>query len=344
MWECKNKKVSIIVPVYNREEKIEKCINSIQRQTYKNIEIICVDDGSKDNSREVVKRIKENDARVILIEKENGGPSSARNRGLMVSTGEYIQFVDSDDSIDADMVERLVKSLEEHEAQLVICGYKFSDGQQPRIPENGVWTKTEFLNKFHEFYEGGFIHAPWNKLYVKNYIQDYFPEDMDLGEDCVFNMIYISNVSKVCVEECAPYLCTTGDRSSLSARYNRNAFYCEEKKNQTVLECLEREGIIEGTEVLKKEFAEDFRRCLDREVCYGGYSRAAVEEYIYEQLTRPFWCKVFFGASIIDKKKEQLIKRKIKYYVIKMLFYKQYGMVKQSIKKLGMLRTGECND
>ena len=104
-----NELISVVVPVYNVENYLEKCVSSITNQTYKNLEIILVNDGSKDNSGAICDDLAKNDSRIKVIHKENGGLSDARNTGINVATGEYIGFVDSDDWIERDMYEQLYK-------------------------------------------------------------------------------------------------------------------------------------------------------------------------------------------------------------------------------------------
>lgn len=115
------KLVSIIVPVYNVEKYIEKCLSSIQNQSYKNLEIIIVNDGSPDNSQKIIDQFLKIDDRFICINKENGGLSSARNAGIEKATGDYLAFIDSDDWIDEKMIEDLVKTAIENDAQIAIC-------------------------------------------------------------------------------------------------------------------------------------------------------------------------------------------------------------------------------
>ncbi|GAL67062.1 glycosyltransferase [Jejuia pallidilutea] len=118
-----NPKISIIVPVYNAENFISKCIESILAQTYNNLEIILVNDGSTDNSLSVCNRFKELDSRIILINQKNEGTSSARNKGLKVATGEYIGFVDGDDFIDKKMYEILMSTILECNLKLAECNF-----------------------------------------------------------------------------------------------------------------------------------------------------------------------------------------------------------------------------
>lgn len=114
--------ISIIVPVYNVEEYLDKCVESIVDQTYKNLEIILVDDGATDNSGKLCDEWAKKDDRIRVVHKENGGLSSARNAGLDIATGDYIGFVDSDDYISSVMYERLLKIINEHDADIACCG------------------------------------------------------------------------------------------------------------------------------------------------------------------------------------------------------------------------------
>ncbi|MBR1540013.1 MAG: glycosyltransferase [Clostridia bacterium] len=113
--------ISIIVPVYKVEKYLDKCINSIVSQTYKNLEVILVDDGSPDSCGKMCDEWTQKDTRIKVIHKENGGLSDARNFGLDCAKGKYIQFVDSDDYIEKDMIEFLYKNLKENNADISIC-------------------------------------------------------------------------------------------------------------------------------------------------------------------------------------------------------------------------------
>ena len=119
-----NELISIIVPIYNVENYLEKCIESILNQTYKNIEIILIDDGSKDNSKNICKKYVDYDNRVKYYYKENGGLSSARNYGIEKSKGNYLMFIDSDDYIDSDMVEKLYDAIIKNNVD-ISCGGKY---------------------------------------------------------------------------------------------------------------------------------------------------------------------------------------------------------------------------
>lgn len=119
-----NTKISIVIPVYNAEKYIKKCLKSILGQTYTNVEVILVNDGSTDNSLSIIKTYATTDARIKIVDKKNEGVSSARNTGLKNATGEYVLFVDSDDTIDLDTVEKLANTVEHKDVDGVIFGYK----------------------------------------------------------------------------------------------------------------------------------------------------------------------------------------------------------------------------
>lgn len=162
--------ISIIVPVYNVENYLEKCVTSILRQTFSDFELILVDDGSTDSSGGLCERLKERDSRIIVIHKENGGLSSARNAGIDIAKGSYLGFVDSDDFISTDMYEELLQAIEEYDADLAICDLVNCYGKIPDIQR--IRTKTEVLTQkecFYEVFVGSKISvSAVNKLYRRD--------------------------------------------------------------------------------------------------------------------------------------------------------------------------------
>jgi len=130
-------KISVIVPVYNVEKYVKKCLESISNQTYKNIEIIIVNDGATDNSEKICREFVGNEDRAKLYTKENGGLSSARNHGMKFVTGNYVLFIDSDDYISEEMIEELYNNIKAESADVSVCGVYnvYSDGQSPQCKE-----------------------------------------------------------------------------------------------------------------------------------------------------------------------------------------------------------------
>lgn len=144
--------VSIIVPVYNVEKYIEKCVQSILKQTYKNIEIVLVNDGSKDSSAVICDNLAKEDDRIVVIHKENGGLSDARNRGLNVCNGEYITFVDSDDYLEVDAIEILLLNAIKYDCQItcmkwniVDCNYKVKYMQSENTKKISKFNSQEYI-------------------------------------------------------------------------------------------------------------------------------------------------------------------------------------------------------
>ena len=127
-------KISVIIPVYNAEKYISDCLESVVRQTYKNLEILLVDDGSKDGSAGICLEWCKKDARIRLLQKENGGVSSARNLGLQEASGEYVTFVDADDWIGERMLERLWACIESDKSELAMCEFReVNSGDRKRL-------------------------------------------------------------------------------------------------------------------------------------------------------------------------------------------------------------------
>lgn len=223
--------VSVIVPVYNAEEKLEKCIMSILAQSYENLELILINDGSKDSSGEICKRYAENDKRIRYIDRENKGASATRNEGLSLALGQYIQFVDSDDYIENNMIEVLVNRMKETDADLVMCGYTevFPDKRDVRLPDiNRTIAIAELGKEYPNIFEKFLLNSPCNKLYKKEKLSEKFPEDLSLGEDLIFNLHNLRNVNKISFVKESFYNYIIG-QGSLNRRYRRDSIEIAER-------------------------------------------------------------------------------------------------------------------
>ena len=181
-------KISIIIPVYNAEKYLNRCLDSILKQTYKNIEIILVDDGSKDSSPQICDEYAKLDNRIIVIHKENSGVSEARNSGLDVSSGDYVAFVDSDDYVEENFIQDMLKP----NFDLIVSGYKDINCVVNQSKCVKIVNK-EYHNNSKEFYIDAFINecfnSVWNKLYSKKLIKDLrFDKNFQIGEDAIFNL------------------------------------------------------------------------------------------------------------------------------------------------------------
>lgn len=209
-------KISIIVPVYNCEKYIGMCIESIQGQTYQKLEIILVNDGSKDRSGEICRSYAVHDARIRYIEQENQGVSAARNHGIKKATGTFVVFVDADDTITNDACEKLAGHITEG-VDLILCGFKriFYRGehlvsQYDVLPECKNLTDQETLGKyFGRLYETTLLTSVWAKMYRKQALERHMPvfqEDLALGEDALFNLKFLKDCGNIAVENSALYV------------------------------------------------------------------------------------------------------------------------------------------
>ncbi len=178
--------ISIIIPIYNAENYIRRCINSILNQTYQNYEIILIDDGSTDNSREILNEFKANKKIRIYFQK-NMGVAKTRNKGIKLSRGKYIAFIDNDDYIDRDYLEKLYKNISNND--IIISGYR-------RVND----IKTLFLSKLENTdWSKYMIMAPWAKFYKKEFLLKNEIEFLsnNIGEDVYFNLIAYSSTDKI---------------------------------------------------------------------------------------------------------------------------------------------------
>ena len=186
--------VSILIPVYNVADYLGRCLDSVLAQTLKNIEVICVDDGSTDNSLEILEKYREKDDRVIIVSKENGGLPSARNAGINAAQGKFIGFVDSDDYIEPDMYRRMSRAAEKNHSDIVICGANIF----PEIPRANQWLYDTLSPKgrlYKEFVPEVIFQAAdttpflWRVLIRKSLLDagNYrLDEDIQIGEDKAF--------------------------------------------------------------------------------------------------------------------------------------------------------------
>ena len=186
-----NERVSIIVPVYNAEEYINECLNSIKNQTYSDFEVIIIDDGSTDQSLVIAEEYKAEDYRFKIFSQDNKGSSAARNAGLRLAKGEYIAFVDADDWIEKDFLEILVKLITDYKADIAVCDFD-RNGQN-----EGNWSDGLFDRKqaFHEYLNIRLFNRIMNKLYRSERINGiFFPEGRNYMEDAVWTACVIDNI------------------------------------------------------------------------------------------------------------------------------------------------------
>ncbi len=197
------RKVSIIVPIYNQEKYLSKCIDSILCQSYKNFELLLIDDGSTDKSGSICKGYAEKDKRIRYVRKKNSGVSSSRNKGLDLSQGELIAFIDSDDYVEPDYLEYLVSLNEKTGAQICFCGNRRETLEQTEVVNSGSltgdFTGESFLEKL---LCGEMITSVWGAVYKKDAIGKLrFDEKIYCGEDFYFLYELSKKCNKVSINQ-----------------------------------------------------------------------------------------------------------------------------------------------
>lgn len=205
----KNPIISIIVPIYKVEKYLSSCIDSILNQTFTDFELILVNDGSPDNCPQICEEYKEKDSRIIVIHKENGGVSSARNAGLDIAKGEYIGFVDPDDTIDNKMYQVLYEVIEREKADVAVCDFylvneqtgdkilNLTGGNSTKIQ---IFDNLTVLKKFYE--QEAYFIVPWNKLYKRNIFNNLkYPLGLIYEDEYIAHRVFHKVDKVVCIPE-----------------------------------------------------------------------------------------------------------------------------------------------
>ena len=228
-------KVSIIVPMYNAQDYIERCLKTIINQTYKNIEILIINDGSIDSSIRIVEKYAKEDSRIRIIDRKNSGVSISRNVGIELASGEYIMFIDSDDWIEVDIVEKLLKKIQEKNVDALRCNYyrNYSDGTQLKGEvynddvKNMILNRKQILDKIIGKVVNGDIPAYVWLLIIKKEILEKvkpFNENLAMMEDTIFylNMLFSIDSFYIYDKPLYHYYCNFNSASKSKKNYLRN--------------------------------------------------------------------------------------------------------------------------
>lgn len=264
--------VSIIVPIYNVETYLKQCLDSLINQTLKGIEIICVNDGSTDNSLAIIQEYAQRDTRVVILSKDNGGLSSARNAGMKIAKGKYIGFVDSDDWVDLGMFEKLYNKAISKDADIAMCAVNCVNEMTQEIENNDTYFQLGcFSEKFNDIV---FNHrdtkdflfdisvTAWNKIYKKELIEKYniaFPEGLIFEDNPFFYATYFIAENVIIVRDSLYYY-----------RINRNDSIIK-KANKKFFDVVKIMDIIEETLInqhLFEEYKNDFLKYKINTILY----------------------------------------------------------------------------
>lgn len=229
----KEKKISIVVPVYNAEKELQRCVDSILRQSFSDWELLLIDDGSRDGSAKICDSLAGRDSRIRVYHKENGGVSSARNLGIRKAEGEYLIFADSDDTLFPDALETLYQKARETDAELVVCGFTYLVEQSGKsvdnLPEKAfcggreAYLEERFLADFRQ----EFFNPPWNKLIRRELLPENnirFGEEYAICEDMAFSMQVLEKCGRICVIPVSLYCYHYKEAENLVNRFHENYY------------------------------------------------------------------------------------------------------------------------
>lgn len=239
-----NKLVSVIVPVYNSENYLKRCVESILRQTYTDLQIILVDDGSSDRSLSICNEFAMKDERVLVVNQSNQGVSSARNRGLTETRGDYILFVDSDDYLIEDCVEKLVDAVVDGEDAVIICGYLIRD-ENSNIVESGEQPSNKTTDDIYDFFYNilvsrNILGSVWRTLFPVNIIKKYniaFPK-CALAEDQIFILNTVTKTENIKFIKDNLYVYYLNSKSSTHQKYKVNFLQDRQIYFQNILDII----------------------------------------------------------------------------------------------------------
>ena len=229
--------ISVIIPIYNAEKYLDRCIQSVLSQTFKEIEIILVDDGSNDSSLQICQSYADMYADIKVIAQKNSGVSSARNAGIAKAKGEYVMFVDSDDYMLPEMCEIMVNAVKRKHADIVVCGTTETwGGLWAPQKEVDYYNLDSFKNAFIDHLTSELLSPPWNKIYKRNLIKVLFDTSISFGEDLIFNLRYLNNCQRISFITEAPFYHEKANDQSLVNRVYPSRLIEIEKVHSTVLE------------------------------------------------------------------------------------------------------------
>lgn len=269
-----NVKITAIMPVYNVENYIGRCIESLQAQTLTEWELIAVDDGSPDNSGAICDAYALLDKRITVIHKENGGAPSARNAAIPKARGEYLYFVDGDDWAEPTMFEDMYKAAKGNNAQLVVSGFYidtyYSDtefySQQQTLPSKVFGGQQEFREYAYKMFDKNLLYAPWNKIVSKEYMteKNIFFKDT-FWDDLPFNLDVVRDVERVVLLEDKYYHFIRARADSETAKYRYNMYEKREDEHKWMLELYEHWNINseESREMLYRRYIERVVGCIE---------------------------------------------------------------------------------
>lgn len=296
-------KISIIIPVYNVEKYLNRCIESVVNQSFKELEIILVDDGSPDNCPQMCDDWATKDSRIKVVHKKNEGLGLARNTGMQHATGEYIAFIDSDDYVDLNMYEILYSKAVSRNADIVYCGYKYGLKDGTYEDRNDFETETVFddkekiekhsMNYFYPINSRQMMMSVWHSIYKREVIKtEFYSEREVVSEDLHFQLSAILNSKKIVyIPDSLYYYCYNGE--SLSRTFKFSKVYGFQKLMKLML------GLYPGKEHFVYIFYFYCTLNITRHFfSYKGLTSKEKRKEMRELYSSPIWSEIKRGTNV----------------------------------------------
>lgn len=289
--------ISIIVPVYNAEKYIDRCIRSVLLQTFNDFELILVDDGSSDASLHICKSYANESEKITLVSQSNSGVSAARNKGLSVAKGEYVLFVDSDDALEINACETLINHQNTFNDDCVIYGFRQLSGNiwAPEYDKH-YSSLAEFKKDYPYWLNTELLSSSVNKLYKREKVDVLFPDHMAFGEDLVFSLNYLSACQTVSFIQAPLYIHDNLNVSSLSHSFNLNRFRDVEIIQGTILSFADNKDANEVYSKYMNDCVRIVRDCLKM----ATLSFQKKKSYLYSWLSISYLLSLCLKAYPMD--------------------------------------------
>lgn len=268
-------KISVIVPIYNSSKALARCVDSVLSQTFSDIELILVNDGSTDNSAEICEKYAEKDSRVRVFNNKNRGVSYSRNFGIDNARGKYIMFLDSDDYVEENWCQLHFDAIESNPTAWVVSGFKnISDSTQDVVFFDAdtvlVWNK----EKYFDLFKLGISGFPWNHIFSKEKLGDIkFNESISCGEDVLFNNAYLQNSDKIVVVNFPLYNYVRGDGETLSTKYDSKYFDIHRPLYESRKQFINKENIPEFCRIYFSIFTTALKITFDNRNKEGFFAK-----------------------------------------------------------------------
>lgn len=337
--------ISIIIPVYNKKRYINRCLDSILEQTYKSFEVILINDGSTDGSEKICDDYKEKDKRIKVIHIENAGVSNARNIGLDVAKGEYVQFVDSDDYLDPIMLESLIEVMEHYKSDIIISGIKKIDHNNKLLKEviprlYGLKNKKQMFEEFSdEQFSTGIYGCISNKLIRRQIIKEKklkFNTNIKLAEDLDFYLELYKYIDKIYFYKKSFYYYIQNTENSSTTSCMVNDYFTQ------ILISIKQKKLLSDLNALNNKNMVVIDRVITNfTLCYL-YDKFSYNYIKFKNFLKELYNDNLIRESLVTKHQSKFnkvlvffLQKKLNFIVWFILF--QYYIVKKIYKKLNLL-------